>query len=1264
MELSALLRMPGPARYGRQWHLRAVAALLAGTCLGGVSAQAQNATWAGPGAEWTTDTNWSPQMVPSNTAIFAGANPTSIVIHGGTSIGTLQFNAGAPAYSFTSDSALNIFGGGIVNNSANAPSFEVGSLLLFSFGSTAGNATITNNGGSTNFSGEATAGNATITNNGGGATNFSGESTAGNATITTNGGGSTNFSGTSSGGEARFITNAGGIVDISTLTSFGMTAGSIEGAGTYNLGLRSLTVGGNNRSTEVSGTIQGIGPGASLIKVGTGTLILSGANTYADGTIINGGTLQLGNGGVSGSILGNVVDNGTFAINRSGLFAFGGIISGTGSFVQRGPGTTVLISTNTYTGATFIDGGTLRAGIAGALSTGTAVTVAAGATFDLNSFVQSIGSLAGAGSVALGSATLTTGNDGTSTTFSGVISGAGALTKVGGGTLTLSGINTYGGTTTVDGGTLIVTGSIANSAELRVGDLANTQGTLTIQNGGTVSNTTGSVGFAIDSEGAVKVIGGGSTWTNSGNLFVGRNGPGTLTIESGGTVSNTLVAIVGNGTNATARVTVTGADSTWTSSSNLFIGRFGSGTLNIADGGTVSSTNGFVGGAVGTGTATVTGAGSTWVNSGELSVAELANSRGTLTIADGGTVSAAGGTFVAPLSDSVGTLNIGAAAAEAAVAPGTLNTAVVTFGAGTGTLNFNHSASGYVFAPQITGNGAVNVFFGTTILTATSTYTGPTTVNGGGSLIVNGSIANSATTVNRGGMLGGNGTVGALNVLAGGTVAPGNSIGNLTVNGNVTVNSGILEIEVNPNGTSDRLTVAGGGATLNGGTVEMLVLPGTYTPNTTYTIVSTSGGVTGTFDNVTEDFAFLTPTLSYDANNVYLSLLLGANAFRSAGQTVNQQAVGGALDAIAASGNVGGLVTTIANLTSSQGAPALQALSGQPYADFGTLNTRGSQLFMNAVGRQMAVDRGAGLGGAKSVALAEACDVACDSEAPRRFGAWLSAIGSTGSVLGDSNAAGLTYTFGGTAFGIDYRLDPRFLVGIAGGWVSGTQWVNGFSGNGYSDAFSVALYGSFTQGAFYADALAGYANASNRLQRVINTPGLPTGIANGSTSANQFLGQIETGYRIGLDFPAKTSISPFARLQIGSANQAAFTENGASLYNLTVASQTTTSVRSTLGVDFAAAFDLGGGTLLDLGVRLGWLHEYADTARPLTAGFAAAPGAQFTVFGATPQRDSAVLGVSAAAAISERTSLYLNYDGEVGGGTDNHALRVGFRMTW
>ena len=100
-----------------------------------------------------------------------------------------------------------------------------------------------------------------------------------------------------------------------------MTAGSIAGAGTYFLGSKQLTVGSNNLSHDcqrgdqrlrASGTACNApgGIGGSLVKVGNGTLTLTGANTYTGGTTINGGTLELGDGGTSGSIVGDVTDSG------------------------------------------------------------------------------------------------------------------------------------------------------------------------------------------------------------------------------------------------------------------------------------------------------------------------------------------------------------------------------------------------------------------------------------------------------------------------------------------------------------------------------------------------------------------------------------------------------------------------------------------------------------------------------------------------------------------------------------------------------------------------------------------------------------------------------------------------------------------------------------------------------------------------------------------------------------------------------------------
>jgi autotransporter-associated beta strand protein len=106
--------------------------------------------------------------------------------------------------------------------------------------------------------------------------------------------------------------------------------------------------------TEVTGAITGTG---GLTETGSGTLLLIGTNTYSGGTTISAGTLQIGNGGTTGSITGNVTDTGVLAFDRSDSVTFAGVISGTGSVSQIGTGTTILTGTNTYSGGTTISSG-------------------------------------------------------------------------------------------------------------------------------------------------------------------------------------------------------------------------------------------------------------------------------------------------------------------------------------------------------------------------------------------------------------------------------------------------------------------------------------------------------------------------------------------------------------------------------------------------------------------------------------------------------------------------------------------------------------------------------------------------------------------------------------------------------------------------------------------------------------------------------------------------------------------------------------------
>ena len=344
---------------------------------------------------------------------------------------------------------------------------------------------------------------------------------------------------------------------------------------------RNVTIGPGNAVFDTNGhdaTLGGaISVGSSsteLHKIGAGTLTLTGNNTYTGqlqinaGTLIltgdnqpsitptpinSGATLQIGNGGGTGSLTGNVTDDGLFIINRSNAYTFGGVISGAGSFVQMGAGTTTLTATNTYAGATAVNAGTLQAGAANAFSAVSAFTVASGATLDLASLNQTIGSLAGAGSVTLGSATLTTNGDNTSTIFSGTIAGTGGLTKIGAGTLTLSGAGTYSGATAVNAGTLqagaanafsaasaftVASGATLdlNSFNQTIGSLAGagsvTLGSATLTTNG--DNTSTTFSGVISGSGSLAKIGGGTLVLSGVNTYSGGTtlAAGTLRLEN------------------------------------------------------------------------------------------------------------------------------------------------------------------------------------------------------------------------------------------------------------------------------------------------------------------------------------------------------------------------------------------------------------------------------------------------------------------------------------------------------------------------------------------------------------------------------------------------------------------------------------------------------------------------------------------------------------------------------------------------------------
>ncbi len=167
--------------------------------------------------------------------------------------------------------------------------------------------------------------------------------------------------------------------------------------------------------------------GAGKLSTYNGTTILTANNNYTGGTTIAGGTLQLGNGGTSGAIVGNVANNGILNFNRTDSVTFAGLISGSGVVNQNGTGATILTANNTYTGGTAIAAGTLQLGNGG--TTGAIV-----------------GNVANNGALVF--------DRSNTLTFAGQISGSGSVSQIGAGTTVLTGNNAYAGGTTISAGTL------------------------------------------------------------------------------------------------------------------------------------------------------------------------------------------------------------------------------------------------------------------------------------------------------------------------------------------------------------------------------------------------------------------------------------------------------------------------------------------------------------------------------------------------------------------------------------------------------------------------------------------------------------------------------------------------------------------------------------------------------------------------------------------------------------------------------------------
>ena len=475
-------------------------------------------------------------------------------------------------------------------------------------------------------------------------------------------------------------------------------------------------------------------------------------------------------------------------------------------------------------------------------------------TLDITNHGQvnsSIGSSIG----SLSTATGTVNVDDAAWTVSGNLfvgeSGAGSLAILGGGQVTLDEFDRHSyigweidstGEVTVDGmGSTWTHTSEVGMQDVYVGYSG--EGTLTITNGGQVSNRFGFVGYNPTAVGVVTVDGPGSTWNNTDNLFIGDQGDGTLHISNGATVSN-YIAFVGNTGSGT--VTVDGSGSTWENvNREVVVGNFGAGSVAITNGGRVHSSDGLVGAEDGSlGTVTVDGIGSVWDNDDDFSV-----DSGSLAITNGGRVTNMVGN-IGTLAAGTGMVSVdgmGSAWVNASdLYVGIYNVGTLDVTSGGEVISVN----GYVgFNPG--SNGAVTVDGAGSRWTSTGDVSigyfgeGVLTVSNGGTL----EAANVYVGVNAPGELHGDGNI-IGNVQNEGLVSPGTSPGPLNIDGNYTQTAnGELFIELAA-ASFDQLIVTGD-ATL-AGTLDVSVLSPFLIPGQAFEIIDVAGALAGTFAGLSE----------------------------------------------------------------------------------------------------------------------------------------------------------------------------------------------------------------------------------------------------------------------------------------------------------------------------------------------------------------------------------------------------------------------------
>lgn len=547
---------------------------------------------------------------------------------------------------------------------------------------------------------------------------------------------------------------------------------------------------------------------------------------------------------------------------------------------------------------------------------------------------------------------------------------------------------------------------------------------------------------------------------------------------------------------------------------------------------------------------------------------------------------------------------------------------------------------------------------GSSKLTGTLHIANASTVDG--SLSVNGVLNSPTVGIGQRGMLGGAGFING-NVINNGTIAPGNSMGTLTVNGEVTFTPGSrFEVELGIDGSSD-LLYGTGAIDIQGGTLDVELERGLYTNAFSWRVMHADIGLSGRFDSVTTNSPLL--TITGEVSGFDLLLSVQRRSYADFALTPPQQAVAMGLNALlpTASGDMAELLLAMDFDFNVAGIrQTLGQLSPEIYFGFKDTALRTAGLVRGIQEDRAAFLRAGKHHDAGSGDLAAWQGLSAGDVVGRgTWSLWARGLGAWSTRGARDGYLGYSADTQGLMAGVDGQLLPWLSLGAHLAYTSSAvDWSSGTAkGNQYGKHAGILASAEYAD--FYADAAFNFGWLENRATRPIVLPNQSTR-AQADFDILTCQSSLKLGYDLVLD---SWSFGPMASLTHLALHQERIRETEAGFMNLRLDNLRYSRTSTFIGGRVAGSLDLGG-VILQPHLRLGWQHHLDQDRARLTAIFQDYPGAPMPLNEVKPGSDALIAKAGFTLLAGDHFTAGLDYALEHGldGSSHSVGLELGLRF--